>query len=80
VTAPYRRARLVPDGPLMVEGPVELVTADGRVLRCDRFQVAICLCRRSHRYPLCDTSHRQRVRANPDGPETSDRSTGTSGG
>jgi CDGSH-type Zn-finger protein len=80
VSAPYRRARLVPDGPLMVEGPVELVTADGRVLRCDRFQVAICLCRRSHRYPLCDTSHRQRVRANPDGSETSDRSTGTSDG
>jgi CDGSH-type Zn-finger protein len=65
VTAPYRRARLVPDGPLMVEGPVELVTADGQVLRCDRFQVAICLCRRSHTYPLCDTSHRQRVRLNP---------------
>jgi CDGSH-type Zn-finger protein len=66
--APYRRARLVPDGPLLVEGPVELVTPDGDVLRCDRFQVAICLCRRSHRYPLCDTSHRRRIR--PESPDT----------
>lgn len=80
MSAPYRRARLVPDGPLLVEGPVELVTADGRVLRCDRFQVAICLCRRSHRYPLCDTSHRRRVRVNPTDDENPDRSTGTSAG
>ncbi|MFE3445833.1 CDGSH iron-sulfur domain-containing protein [Nocardia sp. NPDC059180] len=54
--------RFTEDGPLLVEGPVELVTADGCTVRSDRFQVAICLCRRSKCYPLCDTSHRRHRR------------------
>ena len=54
--------RVVPDGPLLVEGPVELVTDDGETVTSDRFVVAVCTCRRSKRYPLCDTSHRKRVR------------------
>ncbi|TQM26519.1 CDGSH iron-sulfur domain-containing protein [Nocardia bhagyanarayanae] len=58
-----RRVTFTDDGPALVEGPVELVTADGRTIRCDRFQVAICLCRRSANYPLCDTSHRKHRRA-----------------
>jgi CDGSH-type Zn-finger protein len=53
---------VVPDGPLLVEGPVELVADDGTVLRSERFVVAVCTCRRSKRFPLCDTSHRKRVR------------------
>ncbi|SDM50243.1 CDGSH iron-sulfur domain-containing protein [Allokutzneria albata] len=53
-----RRARMVRGGPLMIDGPVELVDFDGNVIQCDRFQVAVCMCRRSKRYPLCDTSHR----------------------
>ncbi|MQA78798.1 MAG: CDGSH iron-sulfur domain-containing protein [Streptosporangiales bacterium] len=57
-----RRVRVVPGGPVLVEGPVEVVLDDGGVMRCDRFQVALCTCRRSHRFPLCDTSHRKRVR------------------
>lgn len=52
--------RVTRAGPLMVEGPVEIVREDGEVVRCDRFQVAICTCRRSRTYPLCDTSHRAR--------------------
>ncbi|HLS77062.1 MAG TPA: CDGSH iron-sulfur domain-containing protein [Nocardia sp.] len=48
------------DGPALVEGPIDLVTPDGRTIHCDRFLVAICLCRRSKTYPLCDTSHRRR--------------------
>jgi CDGSH-type Zn-finger protein len=28
----------------------------------DRFMVAICACRKSKTYPLCDTSHRRRRR------------------
>jgi CDGSH-type Zn-finger protein len=55
-----RRIRLTREGPALIEGPVEIVTDDGTVLRCDRFSVAICLCRRSKIYPLCDTSHRRR--------------------
>lgn len=53
---------MVPDGPLLVEGPVELTTDDGETVVSERFVVAVCTCRRSKRYPLCDTSHRRRVR------------------
>ncbi|MCO5994035.1 CDGSH iron-sulfur domain-containing protein [Actinoallomurus rhizosphaericola] len=55
-----RRVVVVPGGPVLVEGPVELVTDDGGIVRCDRFMVAVCACRRSRRYPLCDTSHRRK--------------------
>lgn len=54
--------RVIDDGPVLVEGPIEIVLEDGTVVRSDRFEVAVCTCRRSHRYPLCDTSHRRRVR------------------
>ncbi len=36
---------------------------DGTVVESDRFMVAICMCKRSKTYPLCDTSHRRRKRA-----------------
>ncbi|TWH20882.1 iron-binding CDGSH zinc finger protein [Prauserella rugosa] len=52
----------VRDGPLLVEGPVRMTLEDGTVVDSDRFVVAICACRRSRRYPFCDTSHRRRVR------------------
>jgi CDGSH-type Zn-finger protein len=52
----------VRDGPILVEGPVELVTDDGTIVRSERFVVAVCACRRSKHFPLCDTSHRKRVR------------------
>ncbi len=58
-----RRVTLTADGPALIEGPVELVTADGRTIRCDRFMVALCLCRRSKNYPFCDTSHRKHRRS-----------------
>jgi CDGSH-type Zn-finger protein len=51
---------VVPGGPVLVEGPVELRSDDGTVVCSDRFVVAVCACRRSKRYPLCDTSHRRR--------------------
>ncbi|MFF3491788.1 CDGSH iron-sulfur domain-containing protein [Streptomyces sp. NPDC002795] len=47
-------------GPLLVEGPVEVTLDDGTTVRSDRFEVALCTCRRSRRYPWCDTSHRRR--------------------
>ncbi|HEX6445270.1 MAG TPA: CDGSH iron-sulfur domain-containing protein [Streptosporangiales bacterium] len=65
----YRRVRVVPGGPVLVEGPVEIVLDDGSVVRSDRFEVGICTCRRSHRYPLCDTSHRRRVRTKEPHPD-----------
>ncbi|MFF3228357.1 CDGSH iron-sulfur domain-containing protein [Nocardia suismassiliense] len=57
-----RRITFTEDGPALIEGPVEIVTADGTRIDCDRFQVALCLCKRSKNYPLCDTSHRKRSR------------------
>ena len=57
-----RRVVVEPGGPILVEGPVELVLPDGTTVRSDRFMVAICACRRSRRYPFCDTSHRRKVR------------------
>jgi CDGSH-type Zn-finger protein len=64
--------RVVPGGPVLVEGPVELVTPEGETVCSDRFVVAVCACRRSKRYPLCDTSHRRRVRTNSEGPDTTE--------
>ncbi|MBH0777889.1 CDGSH iron-sulfur domain-containing protein [Nocardia sp. NEAU-351] len=58
-----RRVTYTEDGPVLVEGPIEIHTADGRTIRCDRFAVALCLCHRSKTYPLCDTSHRKHTRA-----------------
>jgi CDGSH-type Zn-finger protein len=52
---------------VLVEGPVELVTPDGEKVASDRFMVAVCACRRSKRFPFCDTSHRRRVRGQESG-------------
>ncbi|MFD9220039.1 CDGSH iron-sulfur domain-containing protein [Streptomyces sp. NPDC060064] len=55
-----RRVTLTRDGPMLVEGPVEVVLEDGGTAVSDRFTVALCTCRRSRTYPWCDTSHRRR--------------------
>ncbi|QXJ26264.1 CDGSH iron-sulfur domain-containing protein [Actinomadura graeca] len=57
-----RRVRVVQGGPVLVEGPVEIVLEDGSTAVSDRFMVALCACRRSRSYPFCDTSHRRRAR------------------
>lgn len=54
------RVRRTRGGPMMVDGPVDVVRDDGTVIHCDRFQVALCMCGRSRIKPLCDTSHRRR--------------------
>ena len=56
------RVRIPLRGPLVVEGPVEVELEDGSTVASDRFRVALCTCRRSRRYPWCDTSHRERSR------------------
>jgi hypothetical protein len=48
-------------GPVLVQGPVEIVLDDGTAMRSDRPMVALCACGRSRRYPFCDTSHRRRT-------------------
>jgi CDGSH-type Zn-finger protein len=58
-----RLVRIVAGGPMMVQGPVRIEMPDGTVVESDRFMVAICMCKRSKTYPLCDTSHRRRERS-----------------
>jgi CDGSH-type Zn-finger protein len=57
-----RRITIDPEGPLLVEGPVEVVAEDGSVAVSERFVAAICTCRKSRTYPWCDTSHRRRTK------------------
>ncbi|MEE1822650.1 CDGSH iron-sulfur domain-containing protein [Streptomyces sp. BE20] len=54
-----RQVRPVERGPVLIEGPVEIVLPDGATVRSDRPLVALCTCGRSRRYPFCDTSHRR---------------------
>lgn len=61
-TAAVPRVVLTGDGPVLVDGPVEVELEDGTLVRSDRPVNALCVCRRSRIYPFCDTSHRQRVR------------------
>ncbi|MGW4549782.1 CDGSH iron-sulfur domain-containing protein [Streptomyces violaceorubidus] len=63
-----RRIKVQRRGPLLVEGPVEVELEDGTTVSSDRFRVALCTCRRSRRYPWCDTSHRARSSGPNDGP------------
>ncbi|MHA3023268.1 CDGSH iron-sulfur domain-containing protein [Mycobacterium sp. BMJ-28] len=63
MTTPQRTiVQVIPGGPVVVEGPVSIQLPDGQVVDSDRFKVAICACRRSRTYPLCDTSHRKKIR------------------
>ena len=66
-TTEPRIVRVVPSGPVLVQGPVRIEMPDGSVVESDRFMVAICTCRRSEAYPLCDTSHRCRRRSESSG-------------
>lgn len=59
------RVRVQRDGPLLIEGPVEVVGEDGESVVSDRFAVAVCTCRRSRLFPWCDTSHRRRQPSDP---------------
>src|ERR1700744_6619888 len=53
------RVQVVPGGPVLVPGPVQIEMPDGGVVESDRFMVAIVPCSRSDNYPLCDTTHRR---------------------
>ena len=62
------RVTMVDGGPVLVEGPVEVELDDGTRIRSGRPVVALCACRRSKRFPFCDTSHRRKVRPDGAGP------------
>ena len=56
--------RVQQSGPLMVQGAGSHRTPPTAPRWTpDRFMVAICTCRRSKIFPLCDTSHRRKIRA-----------------
>jgi CDGSH-type Zn-finger protein len=78
MTTAARTVRVVPGGPLLVEGPVHIELPDGSAVDSDRFMVAICCCRRSKNYPLCDTSHRCRPGKRATGPGQRDNDKGCS--
>lgn len=61
------RILLTDEGPMLVSSPVEIELPDGRRVRSDRPVTALCTCRRSRRQPLCDTSHRRKVRTPREG-------------
>jgi CDGSH-type Zn-finger protein len=54
------RATITPyeNGPLIVRGPVELRTQDGRRIEPGRKTIALCRCGRSATKPFCDGSHK----------------------
>jgi CDGSH-type Zn-finger protein len=49
---PYR------DGPLLVRGPVQLVSPDGTPIESNRDPIALCRCGKSALKPLCDGTHK----------------------
>ncbi|MGN9783025.1 CDGSH iron-sulfur domain-containing protein [Nonomuraea sp. ZG12] len=46
------------DGPLLLRGPFELRTPDGKRIDCGRSTVALCRCGHSSVKPFCDGSHK----------------------
>jgi CDGSH-type Zn-finger protein len=56
------RVEITGEGPVLVHGPVDVTGPDGEVVRSERAVTALCTCRRSRRFPFCDTSHRDRER------------------
>jgi CDGSH-type Zn-finger protein len=56
------RVEITGEGPVLVHGATDIVAPDGTIVRSERAVTALCTCRRSRRYPLCDTSHRNRER------------------
>jgi len=62
MTANLVRVTVEPGGPVVIHSAVEIRTDDGTEVTSDRVAVAVCTCRRSRTYPLCDTSHRRTER------------------
>lgn len=54
------RIRMRPNGPLVVEGPVELVDSEGGAFSIspDKPAIALCRCGESKNRPFCDGSHK----------------------
>jgi CDGSH-type Zn-finger protein len=53
--------RLRDNGPLVIQGPVRIVDAEGREfsLPTEKPQIALCRCGQSANKPFCDGAHKQ---------------------
>lgn len=49
--------KLLPNGPLMVEGDFTLLSHDGTEIAPDKNRVALCRCGASAKKPFCDGGH-----------------------
>ena len=47
------------NGPLIVEGPVELFDTEGNKIAVDKSRIALCRCGASSNKPFCDGTHSQ---------------------
>lgn len=47
------------NGPLIVEGPVELFDTEGNKITVDKNRIALCRCGASSNKPFCDATHSQ---------------------
>ena len=54
------KIRLRPNGPFVVEGPIELVDSAGQAFSIapDKPAIALCRCGHSKNRPFCDGAHR----------------------
>ena len=57
---PEVKIRMRPNGPLVVEGPFELVDSRGQSFQiaADKPAIALCRCGHSAKRPFCDGSHK----------------------
>ena len=54
------RIRMRPDGPFVVEGPIEIVDSQGQAfpLNSEKPVIALCRCGASGNRPFCDGAHK----------------------
>ncbi len=45
------------NGPLIVDGPVDLFDTDGNQITLDKTRIALCRCGASSNKPFCDGTH-----------------------
>lgn len=50
------KIRVIPNGPLLTEGPVVLVDTEGKLLK-EGSRMALCRCGLSENRPFCDNTH-----------------------
>ncbi|MEZ5069721.1 MAG: (4Fe-4S)-binding protein [Bacteroidales bacterium] len=58
VQTPSATLKIMPDGPIVVEGVFSVVDGDGTTLR-QTPMTSICRCGKSHSMPYCDGTHRK---------------------